>query len=60
MGKTWDAPKFGTVKSDLTANLYDNFPAERSPKLRLKHSLICCSTSDTVPRKLCIGQSGRS
>jgi arylsulfatase A-like enzyme len=29
----WDEPKYRTIKSDLIADLYDNLPRERSPRL---------------------------
>ena len=32
----WDDPKFRSLKSDLIADLYDNLPKERSPKLKVE------------------------
>jgi arylsulfatase A-like enzyme len=32
----WDNPKFRTLRSDLIADLYDNLPDERSPKLKVE------------------------
>jgi hypothetical protein len=29
----WDDPAYAKLKSDLRADLYDNLPPERSPKL---------------------------
>ncbi len=32
----WDDPKYRTLKSDLIADLYDNLPPERDPKLKVE------------------------
>ena len=32
----WDDPKHRSLKSDLIADLYDNLPPERSPKLKVE------------------------
>ncbi len=32
----WDDPRFRTLKTDLIADMYDNLPAERDPKLKVE------------------------
>jgi hypothetical protein len=36
MGNLWNEPRWQTLKRDLIADLYDNLPEERSPKLEVK------------------------